>query len=112
MGVLTHAMVQTMTLLNTSTDGYGDQVGETGTDYPCKFREITELDQINNREMVTTTDAMLWVEADTPVVKGSIVKIEDEKYRVDRLTKARRIESADVLFIKCLLEKYHGDPNS
>lgn len=108
MGILSHAMLQTFSLITTSRDAYGDQVESSSAEYACKFREITETDRYGNREDMRG-DAMLWVEPSTPLEVGSIVEVENQKFRVERLTKARRMRSESVLFIKCLLEKYHGD---
>lgn len=92
-------------LVSTTRNAYGDYTLSTEAKIPCHFREITGLSTTANNEVVVS-DAMAWFEADSEVVKGSILRIEDTYYRVERLTKARPLYNVNVRFIKTELLKY------
>ena len=104
MGMISHLLNQTCELVTTSHNKYGEQTYESSEEIACKFREITEVSKFSNREDIQA-DALLWVEPETDINRGSIVKVEDQYYRVERLTKARK-NTETVQFIKCLLEKH------
>lgn len=107
MSLLAHTFDQTCEILATTQNIYGDQVETDRVEYPCRLREITEIQPGNNREDLTGTDALLWIGPDAPIVEGSILLSEGKYWRVQRLTKARRFTSS-VLFLKCRLEAHNG----
>lgn len=106
MGVISHILNQTCSIVTSTVNRYGDYVMSSQTQYPCRFREITSLDRNINREDLDA-DAMIWLEPTVPVEEGTIILYDGEYYRVEEITKARRF-SEDVVFQKCLLEK-HGE---
>lgn len=106
--MISHLFNQTCTVVETAQSLYGDQVEESTTEYDCRFREITDVVSGSNREELGGADALLWVEADTPVSEGTIIKHEGIYWRVVRVTKARKMDS-EVQFLKCLLER-HSEP--
>lgn len=105
--MIAHTLQQTATLYTTSRDRYGDQVATASTTIKCRFRWITELDQLGNREELRS-DALLWTSPTEAVKEGTILKFEDDFFRVKRVTQARRLIGNKVEFIKCLLEKHTG----
>lgn len=88
-----------------TTNAYGDRTVGTETALPCHFREITEaVTGVSNE--TTQSDAMAWFMPDSGVDKHDIIKFDGVYYRVERVTKARRLRDETVLFIKTELLKY------
>lgn len=108
MGTLTHILAQTLTVLVTTRNKYGDQEYTSGVSELCRFREITAIDLVsnrsNNREEIKA-DAMLWVEPESTIEEGKIIRVEGNFYRVGQVTRARKMDG-EVRFVKCVLEKY------
>lgn len=105
MGILTHALKQECQIITTSKDVYGTLKEDSATTVPCKFRHIVGVQQVGlNREDIDA-DALLWLEPDVDVREGSIIKFENEYYRIERFVKARRLSETDVHFLKCELQK-------
>lgn len=86
-------------------NAYGDYIASGETSLKCHVRIITNVNNSTNNEAIES-DAMMWFEPDSGVVKEDIIKFEGEHYRVERVTKARRLRSPQVLFLKCELFKY------
>lgn len=105
--MLAHTFEQTASLITTSINKYGDQVLVSTKDIQCRFRWITELQNPGNREELSS-DALLWADSDQSIAEGTIIKVDDTYFRVNRVTKARRLRGDQVYFIKCLLDKYAG----
>jgi hypothetical protein len=108
--MITHILSQTCLIYQTAINKHGEQEIESSESYLCKFREITEVSTYSNREDVRA-DALLWLEGDTPVDRGTLISVDNVFYRVERLTKARRLTGETVEFIKCLLEKHIQSKN-
>ena len=106
MGILTHALKQTATIITTETDEYGDQITDSTGSYPCKFRYITELDSNVNREALDTADAIIWFEPTAPIEEGTIVQVDEYYWRVSRLIKARKLSGSAVHFLKALVQRH------
>lgn len=105
--MLSHTLEQTASLIVTTTNKYGDQVLTSSSQINCRFRWITEVQRASNREEIRS-DALLWTEPDEPIGEGTIIKVDDNYFRVRRVTKARRLRGDQVYFLKCLLDKYTG----
>ena len=98
-------MLHTAYKVTTTRNAYGDFTATGSTALPCHFRYITEqLTGINNESI--NSDAMAWFEPDSGVVKEDILMIDDEHFRVEKVTKARRLRDPAVQFIKVELLKY------
>ncbi len=98
-------MLHTAYKLTTSRNAYGDFIRSAETALKCHFRYITEQVTATNNETIQS-DAMAWFEPDSGVERKDIIKFDDEYFRVERVTKARRLRNPRVLFIKCDLLKY------
>ena len=83
---------------------YGDYEGSTENALPCHFREITAL--IDGLADNIQSDALAWFMPDSGIVKGDVISFESTLYKVERLTKARRLRSTNVEFIKTELMRY------
>jgi|SRR3990172_7818409 len=105
MGILSHALTQTAEIVTTATNRYGDQIPSVLTELPCRFRYITDLDRRTNMEGVTTSDAIFHLEPDANVREGTILKIEDYYWRIDKLVRARRMGDP-VLFLKAFVKRH------
>jgi hypothetical protein len=99
------AMRHTAYKVSTTRNAYGDYVAGSQTALPCHFRYITSLITTTASEALQS-DAMAWFEADSAVVKGDVLLIDDDGFRVERVTKARRLRDTTVLFLKVDLVKY------
>ena len=89
----------------TTRNAYGDYIAGAKTAIICHFREITDLVTSTSNEAINC-DAMAWFEADSGIIKGDILIIESQGYKVEKLIKARRLHSVEVQFIKTELTKY------
>lgn len=98
-------MLHTAYKVTTTRNAYGDYTASGETALKCHVRIITEQITSSNNETVQC-DAMMWFEADSGVEKQDIIKFEDQHYRVERLTEARRLRQKNVQFIKTELLKY------
>jgi len=99
------SMNQTAYKLTTSRNAYGDFTVSGQVAHKCHFRYITEQITSQTNETINS-DAMAWFEPDSGIDRKDIIKIDDEFFRVERVTKARRLRSPSVLFIKVDLLKY------
>ena len=86
-------------------NAYGDFVAGSQMAIPCHFRYIASSVTSTISESIQS-DAMAWFEPDSGIKEQDIVIIEDEGFRVERVTKARRLRNTTVLFLKCDLLKY------
>lgn len=97
-------MLHTAYKVTTTRDAYGSFVASTTTILKCHVRYI--INQISDNNEVIQSDLMVWFEPDSGVVLKDIVKIDGEHYRIERITKARRLRDTTVQFLKCDLLKY------
>jgi predicted nuclease of restriction endonuclease-like RecB superfamily len=97
-------MLHTAYKATTTRNAYGDYVSTGETALACHFREITNV--LTELDEVIQSDAMAWFEPDSGVEKLDILKIYGTYYRVEKVTKARRLRNPNVLFIKTELLKY------
>lgn len=101
-------MTQTIVKVSASYNRFGDlDFDNTGqNEYLIgKFRYITQLQiTTQNREQVTA-DAMAWFNPDSGVVRGDVLHYDGEYFRVEKVVKARDLDSEAVHFIKCYLVK-------
>lgn len=104
--MLSHTFNQSAKLVVTSKDKYGDQKQTSETSISCRFRYITEVESNVNRESADAFDAIMWFSPDTAVVEGSILKIEDKYWRVNRLVRARRLVDTDIQFLKAFVKRH------
>lgn len=103
--MLAHAMAQEAEIVKTSRNKYGDFIVTSSETITCRFRVITELDLIGNREEMRS-DALMWVRPDEDIAENTIVYYDGEYYKVQRVVEARRLRGGTVEFKKCLMEKY------
>lgn len=86
---------------------YGDYTAGAETPLRCHFRYITDQITGQNNETIDA-DAMLWVEPNSGVDRETIIKFDNEYWRVERVIKARRLRSPEVQFIKCELLRWRS----
>lgn len=97
--------LHTVYKLSTTRNKYGDYIGSSETALTCHFREINELQHTGTSDMIQS-DAMGWFEPDSGIERGDIIKFEGTHYKVERLTKARKLRNPNVQFIKVDFMKY------
>lgn len=98
-------MVHTAYKVTTTRNAYGDFLPSGETALKCHFRYINDQVTTGNNEQIQS-DAMAWFEADSGINRKDIIKFEGEHFRVERITKARRLRNPTVQFIKVDLLKY------
>ena len=98
-------MLHTAYKVSYTRNAYGDYLTATETYVKCHFREINNQVTDTNAESIQS-DAMAWFEPDSGIDRNSILLIQDQYYRVERVTKARKLHNPTVQFIKCELLKY------
>jgi len=91
--------------VTTTRNAYGDFTASGETALKCHVRIIT-FHNSTNADETTDSDALMWFEPDSGVVKQDIIKFEGTHYRVDRVVEARRLRSPAVQFLKVELMKY------
>lgn len=102
--MIDHLRNQTAYIINTAKNKYGDQKETTRTEVLVRFRYLTEIDRASQSESVMS-DAMIWFASDANVSEGTIVLVDGTYWRIDRLIKARKMDS-EVQFLKALVEKH------
>lgn len=98
-------MLHTAYKATTTRNGYGDFIASGETALKCHFREVNNVGTTGANEQFDS-DAMAWFEPDSGVDRYDIIKFDGTHYRVERITKARRLHSPSVQFIKAELNKY------
>lgn len=102
--MLDQYLIQLCDLVSTTRNEYGDYIdSDYAISIPCRFRDIQTMKQGNNQEL-NDSDAMLWVAANSGVVRGSIIRFEGFTYQVERITPARRLGEETIQFLKCDLK--------
>ena len=106
MSIISHILNQEASIITVTTAKHGDQVGSTESTVPCRFRYVTEVDKSVNREEIGTADAIVWLETDSGVAEGDILKVEDLYWRVDKLVRARKMSGGTIEFLKAYVKKH------
>lgn len=98
-------MLHTAYKVTSTRNAYGDFIPAGETALKCHVRIITDAvtDGVNEE---INSDAMMWFEPDSGVVKQDIIKYNGTHYRVERVTEARRLRDPNTQFLKCDLLKY------
>lgn len=104
--MISHLLIQDAYIVNTTTDKHGDQKQSSLTAIKCKFRYNTIMDKNVYREGLDASDAIVWLADDVSVSEGTIIKIDSDYWRVDRLIKAKNMKSTDVQFNKAFVNKH------
>lgn len=99
-------LVETASKVVTTINQDGDVNYGATSSSPCLYRDITTLNQIQNRNEVTI-DGLLWFGADETVVRGDVYYHPDEGYlRIERIIRAKRLVADNARgFIKCEVKK-------
>lgn len=98
-------MLHTISKVTTVRNTYGDYLVTGRIELSCHFRDINEQVTGGVNETVQS-DAMCWLEPDAPVDRGDLLEFGDTCYRVERVTKARRLRETPIQFLKLDLLKY------
>lgn len=101
--MLEEYFVDTCQIIPEVRDAYGDFVDSNNgvTEY-CRFRDITTVRRESHGEVIDA-DAMIWLRAGASVTRGTIILFESVYYQVEKITRAKRLGSTEVLFLKCEL---------
>ena len=91
--------------VTTTRDAYGNYVTSGTTALMCHFRYITNVQETSGNQSMQS-DAMAWFEPDSGIQVKDLIKYEGEHFTVERITRATRLRSNSVLFLKADLAKY------
>lgn len=99
-------LVETASKVTVHKNQYGDINYGTSTSVPCLYRDISVINQLQNKYEVGI-DGLLWFGPAENVAKGDIYYHSDEGYlQVVRITKAKRLVADNTWqFIKCQVIK-------
>lgn len=93
-------LVDQCELIGTTVDDFGQQISGATQTLPCRWRDITTVRRGANMDN-SDADSMVWLKADAPVGRGSILLYDGDHYQVEKITKAKRLGETQVQFIKC-----------
>jgi len=99
------SMLQLAQKVTSTRNAYGDYTTSITTDLKCHFREITQQVTDDSSEAIQS-DAQAWFEPDSGIDRKDIIYIHGLYYIIQKVTKARKLSSPNVQFIKCELIKY------
>jgi len=102
--MIDHLRNQTGYIVNTTTDKHGDQKQSSLTAVQIRFRYQTSISTQPNREAIES-DAIIWLAKDASVEEGTIIKYEDDYWRVKTLVKAMRNDGV-TQFLKAYVDKH------
>ena len=105
-GMIDHILTQDGFDVPVTVDSHGDQIEGSPVAMKCKFRYVTGTEKGVNKEALIGIDAIIWRDADASIQEGSIMKIDDKFWRVERLVKARKLSGDTVEFLKAYVQKY------
>lgn len=95
-------LVETATKVATTVNEDGDLNYGATTSSACLYRDISQLDHIQNRDEVRI-DGILWFGANETIVKSDIYYHPDEGFlQVTKITRAKRLVADNShQFIRC-----------
>lgn len=99
-------LVEAATKIATTINEDGDVNYGSTSSSACLYRDISTLNQLQNRNEVTI-DGLLWFGASENVQKGDVYYHPSEGYlQIEKVTRAKRLVADDSLkFIKCEVSK-------
>lgn len=106
MSLIDHTLTQTGNIIPTTRDSHGDQIAGTPEGITCRFRYVTGVERLQNREALAGIDAIIWLRAEEEVEEGTILQVDGHYWRVDRLVKARKLSGSTVEFLKAYVQKH------
>lgn len=108
MSMIDHLLIHPATIYKQTKNEYGDLIDTDATEANCWFREITTLERTRDYEQETAPDSLARFAPSVDVAEGDIIDVDGGMYRVMKLTKARKMDSTVIEFLRCELQK-QGD---
>lgn len=113
MSLFTPPMNLVCSIVTTSRDRFGDWVYDSSSSVKCHFREINKsVDSKSAKDNLHTdsndAEAIVWLPAGTNVDVGTVILFDSLYFKVNKITKGRRLSSSEVHFLKCELERTQG----
>ena len=93
-----HKVIQTRNV-------YGDYTATGSITLKCHVRIITDIVTTSNNESYQS-NAIMWFEPDSGVVKEDIIEFNGQHYRVEQMVEARKLRNPSVQFLKCTMQIY------
>lgn len=94
--------VDSCELVTTQRNDFGDETEGVTQTLACRWRDITQVRRGSHMDG-SDADVLAHFAANTPVVRGSVLKRNGEYYQVEQITYARRLGEMQVQFVKCQL---------
>jgi len=98
-------MLYTAYKLAYTRNSYGDYVTAAETELVCHYRYIINHISDTNNE-IEQSDAMAWFEPNSGVELKDIIRIEDNHFRVEKITEGKTFRTNNVQFLKVELQTY------
>jgi len=86
--------------ITTTRNEFGERIETSEAEFRCLFKQIDGYDR-NNKMEFANCDSMIWAGPGDGLTEGTLVKIDDTLYLIDKVTKAKRIGSTIAQFVKC-----------
>lgn len=92
-------LVDTCEIITESQNIYGDYEESASVNTACRWRDIT-IQRTDNNGQVRDADAMVWFAPTASVTHGTVLRYQGILYQVERTTRAKKLGSSSVEFIK------------
>lgn len=86
--------------VETTRDDFGQEITGVTTTLACRWRDITKIRRGANMD-TSDADALIHFAPGTDVQRGTILLFDGDYYKVERITKAKRLGESTAQFIKC-----------
>lgn len=108
--MLTNYLLQSCDIVTVLRNRYGDKVDSGREKVACRWRWWEYIyreahAEVAARDNRSNSDALVWFNADASVERGTILLFDNEYFEVVALVQARKLRSADVQFIKCVVKR-------
>lgn len=88
--------------ITTGSNKFGERTVLSSPEIRIRFREILGIEQ-NNKMENPSCDAMAWTNPNDNLNKNDIIKVDSTYYKINKATKAKKLGSEVVQFVKCEL---------
>jgi hypothetical protein len=98
--MLYQTFTQTAYIITNTRNEFGERIETARTEFKCLLKEIDGYDR-NNKMEFANCDSMIWAAPGLGLDRGTLVKIDDTTYLIDKITIAKRPGSQIAQFVKC-----------
>lgn len=106
--MLEEYLVQSCQIITPTINEFGGYDTNSSVTESCRFREIPTV-RTGSYAQISDADSMLWLGASSSVTEDKLILFDSKYYRIEKLTKARRLGETSIQFIKCELTRLNLD---